>query len=254
MNRLQPRVAKRTERIGTAPGDAAGGAGLLAVLEGRDAVRSLNVATFRPVHYEAGYAYPLVVWLHGAGQSERDLSQVMRHVSLRNYVAVAPRAPHDPQPTAARGTIWFDATWDVSEAERLVDDAVTIARSRFNIHAGRVFLAGVGAGGTAALHLALLDPGRFAGAASFDGPLPRGGRPLRCINRFRGMPLMLASSRKSRYYGEAAVCRDLRLLHAAGATLDVRQYPGDSELTTGMLRDFDAWAMRLVCGAAAPRE
>ena len=28
-------------------------------------------ATFQPIHYEKGYAYPLVVWLHGPGGNER---------------------------------------------------------------------------------------------------------------------------------------------------------------------------------------
>ena len=30
-------------------------------------------ALFAPLHYEAGYAYPLIVWLHGQGSSERQL-------------------------------------------------------------------------------------------------------------------------------------------------------------------------------------
>ncbi len=46
---------------------------------------------FAPLHYEPGYPYPLVVWLHGTGCDERQLLRIMPLVSMRNYVAVAPR-------------------------------------------------------------------------------------------------------------------------------------------------------------------
>src|SRR5580658_5486284 len=48
-------------------------------------------STFAPMHYEPGYSYPLLVWLHGAGCDERQLLRIMPLVSMRNYVAVAPR-------------------------------------------------------------------------------------------------------------------------------------------------------------------
>ncbi len=46
-------------------------------------------AVFAPVHYEPGYAYPLLVWLHGCGGDERQLWRLMPLLSLRNYLAVA---------------------------------------------------------------------------------------------------------------------------------------------------------------------
>src|SRR5436190_20982679 len=51
----------------------------------------LPYATFAPIHYEERYAYPLLVWLHGNASSERELRQVIPLVSMRNYVAIAPR-------------------------------------------------------------------------------------------------------------------------------------------------------------------
>lgn len=48
-------------------------------------------ATFAPMRYEPGYAYPLVIWLHGALGDERQLRQVMPKISMQNFVAVAPR-------------------------------------------------------------------------------------------------------------------------------------------------------------------
>jgi hypothetical protein len=40
----------------------------------------------------------------------------------------------------------------------------------------------------------------------------------------------------------------LRLLHSAGCTVALRQYPGGDELTTGMLADINRWMMERVCG------
>ena len=34
-----------------------------------------TAALFAPMHYEPGYAYPLIVWLHGPGGDERQLNR-----------------------------------------------------------------------------------------------------------------------------------------------------------------------------------
>ncbi len=206
------------------------------------------VASFLPLHYERNYAYPLVVWLHGEGQSELDLPQIMRHVSTRNYVAVAPRGE-----TAVFGDqdgyAWRDNGDCCQEAEDRVFEAIAHAESRMSVHPDRVFIAGVGCGGTMAMRLAMSHPHIFAGAATFDGALPSGRRPLGRVNELRNLPLLLAGGRESAAYPEARLCDDLRLLHSAGATVSIRQYPGSDDLTTAMLADFDRWMMELVCGA-----
>ncbi|MBU6387985.1 MAG: hypothetical protein KGS49_18735, partial [Planctomycetes bacterium] len=43
---------------------------------------------FVPEHYESGYAYPLLVWLHSDHSSEYELDSVMHSLSMRNYAAV----------------------------------------------------------------------------------------------------------------------------------------------------------------------
>src|SRR5207249_1092134 len=60
---------------------------------------------FTPLHYEPNYAYPLIVWLHADGEDEQVLGRIMADVSLRNYVAVAPRGtvPMARPTNSARG-------------------------------------------------------------------------------------------------------------------------------------------------------
>lgn len=202
-------------------------------------------ATFSPMHYEAGYAYPLVVWLHGAGQSEHDLPEVMAHVSTRNYVAIAPVA------IGSSSDPWPQTTSGIADAEQRVLSAIESATRQFNTHSDRVFLAGVGAGGTAALRLALAYPESFAGAASFDGALPVGHTPFSRLNTLRGLPLLLGTGEDSMRYPSTRCCSDLRLLHTAGCTLTLRHEPGDGDLTTTMLAELDRWMMAIVCGEHA---
>jgi phospholipase/carboxylesterase len=61
----------------------------------------------------------------------------------------------------------------------------------------------------------------------------------------------LAASRGNRAYPDKQMCSDLRLLHAAGCTVALRQYPGAEDLTSNMLADMNRWLMEIVCGAGA---
>lgn len=207
-------------------------------------------ATFAPLHYEPGYAYPLVVWLHGAGGDERQVRRVISKVSLRNYVAIAPRGTC-AMPADDDGYSWQQTAEAIERAESRVFDCVEVACRRFNIHSDRVFLAGLGSGGTMALRTAWNHPGRFAGVASFGGSMPSDDRPLRNVNALRRLPCFVATGRQSGDYPETAVCRDLRLMHAAGCTVALRQYPCGDDLTTTMLADLDRWMMALVCSPQA---
>ncbi|MEO1498027.1 MAG: PHB depolymerase family esterase [Planctomycetota bacterium] len=205
----------------------------------------LPIATFAPAKYEPGYRYPLLVWMHEAASSEAELRVVMPHVSLQNLVAVAPRGDSDPQHD--HRFRWTNSAAGVAEAEDAVFEAIDTARERFSVHPDRVFLAGAGAGGAMALRIALRQPGAFAGVASLDGALPRGGQLLGRVNDARRLPLLLASSRGSAGYTQPELCEDLALLHAAGISVDVRQYPGEDSVTTEMLADLHRWVMGQFC-------
>jgi phospholipase/carboxylesterase len=205
-------------------------------------------AVFTPVHYESNYSYPLIVWLHGSGGNERQLQRIMPLVSMRNYVAVAPQGTANERD--GDGCDWPQTAAGIEAASASVFDCLTIARRSFNIHNRRIFLLGYGSGGTMAVRLAWEHPETFAGVATIGGPLPRQNCPLRNVNRLRQLPCFLATSRASRCYPEAQVCRDLRLLHSAGFTVALRQYTCGDELTTAMLSDFNHWAMESVTASS----
>lgn len=214
------------------------------------AERGVCHSVFVPMHYECNYAYPLVVWLHGSGKDERQLERIAPHLSLRNYVAVAPRGTRAEIETDSHqhGYTWRQHEDDILLAEQRVIDCIELATQRFNIARHRVFVIGAEAGGTMALRIALACPELFAGAASIGGPFPEGNNPLVRVEQSRALPLLLAHGRESTTYAEEQVCRDLRLIHAAGISVTLRQYPDGDNIGARMLRDVDGWIMEHVTG------
>ena len=206
---------------------------------------------FMPLHYETNYAYPLLIWLHGPNGSEKEIKQVMPHISVQNYVGVSPRGIVQDTVVTTAGAPTY--TWDLTPqcieyAVEHVLQCITSAKHKFNIAQDRVFLAGYDVGGTMALRLALSLPECFAGVISIGGRLPDSNRPLAGVQRARSLPLMIAHSRDSDVYPTHEVCNDLRLLHSAGMSVTLRQYPCEQEVTTQMLMDVNAWVMEQVSG------
>ena len=199
------------------------------------------------MHYEPGYAYPLIIWLHGELGNEQQLRRVMPLVSMRNYVAIAPRGTFGDRVRRSAFS-WRQTTGDVEEAENRIFECIAVAERRFNIHSRRIFLAGLGCGGTMAMRMAWNSSRAICRSCQRSAVrCPTEDRPLRNVNRLRQLPCFVATARESLAYPESDVCRDLRLMHSAGCTVALRQYPASDELTTQMLADLDRWVMGIVC-------
>jgi phospholipase/carboxylesterase len=210
--------------------------------------RESPLTMFGPLHYEAGYAYPLIVWLHGWGDDESQLKRVMPLVSMQNFVAVAPRGPREVPAIQddAQGFTWPRGRSGGVEAQQRICAAVAAAMERYHINPRRVFVAGFDDGGTLAFRTAMNHPGRFAGVVSLCGAFPRQGAPLARLADARRVPIFLACGRHSRKYSAEQVCRDLRLFHAAGFDVSLRQYPCGQEMAVSMLADMNRWIMEQV--------
>jgi phospholipase/carboxylesterase len=204
---------------------------------------------FTPQHYEPNYAYPLIVWLHGPNDDQRQVNRILPLVSLRNYVAVGPRgtvSSQEDRSLAQGGFAWSQEKSHIIRAEARVFRAVRLARRWLNIAPHRIFLAGYDCGGTMALRIALSNPTAFAGVLSIGGGLPTNHRPFARLHELRGLQVFLATGRDSLAYPQSQVCRDLRLFHSAGMAVNLRQYPCGDEVTTEMLADMDRWIMEQI--------
>jgi len=209
---------------------------------------------FAPLHYERNYPYPLIVWMHGPGTTgERELSEIMPTISIRNYVAVAPRGFHTGEEEAGLGRLdWPQTEGHIEETERRVFHAVEAACGKCNVARRRIFVAGFGTGGTMAFRMAMNHPRQFAGVLSLCGGFPHGHNPLARLSAARRLPIFLAVGRDSLEYSPAEACDDLRLFHSAGMSVALRQYPCGQDLSQQMLRDVDRWIIEQVTSSPAP--
>lgn len=118
-----------------------------------------------PDGYAADTAdWPLVLFLHGGGESGRDLSKV-KSLGLPMRIAKGDRFPFvtlAPQNKYGRGF------WDLHALDHLLDDIT----ERYRIDRQRVYLTGYSRGGLGAWMLAMQNPGRFAALVPVAGAVP----------------------------------------------------------------------------------
>jgi phospholipase/carboxylesterase len=206
------------------------------------------VAVFAPMHYEPSYRYPLLIWLHDDGDHEGQLRRVMPLLSMRNYVAVAPRGDGGA-PRSGPGYCWRLSPISQDLAERRVLAAIDEARETYQVNERRIFLTGFGSGGTMALRLALAEPWRYAGVCALCGGVPSGDMPLARLKDSRQLPIFLAAGRSDTRYDRARLLADVRLLRSAGMDITAREYDVGHELSPAMLADCNRFMMGQVATA-----
>ena len=170
---------------------------------------------FVPTHYEPHYDYPLVVWLHSDSSSEYELDPVMEALSVRNYIAIAPRGPRAIKKESRRFR-WGTHIADLAIAEDLVMDAIAEVSQSLSIATDRIFVAGFGAGGSVAQWLSLRHPDRFAGGISINGPFPKTRRALSQWKGARRVPVLFMQGSDSKGCTVDDTISAMQLAHSAG--------------------------------------
>ena len=149
-----------------APVSAAAPAQQAAKLETQVPV-TLNYLLYLPKDYDKQDAWPLVLFLHGAGERGDDLNLVKKHGPPKlieagkeyPFIVISPQCPKDNS--------W---TWQLRELTALVDDAT----ARHKVDKDRVYLTGLSMGGFGTWALAAYQPDRFAAII----PICGGGEQL----------------------------------------------------------------------------
>ena len=204
-----------------------------------------DTCLFGPLQYEKNYAYPLIVWLHADGQNPTQLQSILPSISMQNYFGVAPQGPVG---NFQCGYFWeqdFDA---IQAAQESVFAAIQDASSRFNIAKNRIFLAGLGGGGTMALRIAMSQPEQFAGVIALNGPMPEGHSVLARWKEARQLPVFWAHHQASQGKTSASsMCRNFQELFTFGfLNLVAREYPTLKNLEDLAPREINRWIMEQI--------
>jgi phospholipase/carboxylesterase len=196
-----------------------------------------------PEPYEPNYAYPLVVWFHDAGGSERELPRVMTRISTQNYLGLSLRGPIPCGETLSAGFRW---PGEGSDLEGLLGDLRAIVgtvRREWHVHSERIVLAGHGEGATLALRLLLARPEWFFGAVALSARLPKSHATPHAFREEQGKPVLLGVGAQDPRASVGDVVQTGRVLHAAGLKVATRVFDGACDLTPELGREVDRWIM-----------
>ncbi len=142
-------------------------------------MRELPHLLFLPKYYEADAArqWPLILFLHGAGERGSDLNKVRRH----GLPTVTDRQPDFPfiviSPQCPAGTYW---PYLVDDLNDLLDRTL----KQYRVDPQRIYLTGMSMGGYGTFYLSMAYPERFAALA----PICGGGDPSRA-SRIKHLPI-----------------------------------------------------------------
>jgi predicted peptidase len=137
----------------------------------------LGYLLYLPEDYEQQESWPLVLFLHGAGERGDDLEKVKVHGPPKliaagkqfPFVCVSPQCPEDS---------W----WDATQLLALLDEIVRTHK----INENRIYVTGLSMGGFGTWELAARAPKRFAAIA----PICGGGEAIGLrVQRFAHLPV-----------------------------------------------------------------
>ena len=160
--------------------------------------------------------WPLMLFLHGAGERGNDLEKVKMHGPPKliaqegkefPFIIVSPQCP-------AGG--WWSNDLQIAALNALLDDVV----ARYRVDADRIYVTGLSMGGFGTWRLACDYPGRFAAIA----PICGGGDPAR-VERIKHLPVWVFHGAKDETVPLRASEAMVDALKKAGGNVRFTVYP-----------------------------
>jgi predicted peptidase len=150
----------------------------------KDGKASLPYRLMKPADYDKASRYPLVVFLHGAGERGTDNDKQLVH-GVAEFARAANRKKYPCfliAPQCPDGKRWVEVDWSAkshtqplepSEPARLVLGSIEAVKKEFSIDTKRIYLTGLSMGGFGTWDLLARQPKLFAAAI----PICGGGDP-----------------------------------------------------------------------------
>jgi predicted peptidase len=202
---------------------------------------TLRYRILYPLNYDATKKYPLVLFLHGAGERGNDNEAQLKHggklfadSAMRQKfpaIVVFPKCPqedwwarvtHDPNKKDSLGSFGFVSDQPIGKNLGLVSQLLDTLAASGTINTKKMYLAGLSMGGMGTFELLWRKPNFFAAAI----PICGGGDPQKVTIYARKFPIWIfhggsdpvVSVSNSRLMNNA--------LKAAGAKVKYTEYPG----------------------------
>ncbi|MCA9116704.1 MAG: hypothetical protein KDA79_16600 [Planctomycetaceae bacterium] len=210
----------------------------------RPAGRPLMVAI--PRAYEPGYAYPLLIWLHGEGRTESELERIMPQMTDRNFFGLGFRGNASAATLLPGGRTWQTDDSSVEDFCSQLHDVVCQLRQEYHIHSERIFIGGFGTGAEMALSALLTRPEWFAGGVALGGMLPDGYSVASSYDALRHKRVLLGTGARDSRTSAESIQATSQLLNCTGVSVTSRIWRGGHELTTEMLNDINQWVMESI--------
>jgi predicted peptidase len=191
----------------------------------------LRYATILPRGYPGGGSWPLVLFLHGAGERGDDIAKVrlqglpkLDTAGRLPYILVAPQIPEGE-------------VWSASALGALLHHL----EAAYRVDRSREYLTGLSMGAFGAWDLAMAMPDRFAAVVAISG----GANPVE-VCRLRQVPIWIVHGRDDDVIPVSWSETLARRLRRCGANVRVTIYPGvghDAWTRTYADPEFTRWLL-----------
>ena len=177
----------------------------------------LRYLLFLPEDYDKEKSWPMILFLHGAGESGNDLDKVKKHgppkiVQTKKdfpFIVVSPQSRR--------------FAWNVDALMGLLDHVV----SKHRVDPGRIYLTGLSMGGYGTWSLAAHVPDRFAAVV----PICGGGNPD-SAEKLKNLPIWVFHGGKDR---TVPISRSEKMVEA------IKAVDGNVEFTIYPDAGHDSW-------------
>jgi predicted peptidase len=187
----------------------------------------------RPAHLDPRVKYPLVLFLHGAGERGTDNEKQLKY--LPTWLAEPEARRRYPcfviAPQCREGRCWADADWsdqksvpqkpeptaDLAAAAAALDAVIKVEP----IDAGRVYLTGLSMGGYGSWDLAARMPGRLAAVVAICG-----GGDEATAARLMKLPIWCFHGAADTVVPVARSRSMVEAVRAAGGSVNYTEFPG----------------------------
>ncbi len=201
----------------------------------RDAAgASLPYRLFVPAKYDRQQKYPLIIFLHGAGERGADNTRQLVHTQVLRFISDEVQAEHPCfliAPQCPAGEKWMEVDWrknpvpplpeQPSLPMRLTLELLDALQKEFSIDADRIYVTGLSMGGYGTYDLVLRRPDRIAAAVPVCG-----GVDVAQAKRVAHIPFWIFHGGADGVVRVDFSRNMVEALKAAGASPRYTEYPG----------------------------